>query len=210
MKPFPTIEQAYAHVCREALRQNVMTVNTDTFPRAVLASRGMKLGLGSRKQSDFTKSKGVGVGVGVGERCSYYGNYKHTHESCFKLNGYPMWWLELQGKKKNDGDGTDKRMGKAVVVIVESDLSLIPQIESSQDENTASNISNTGSVFISNPSNKNNDAWLLDSGATDHMTYDANDFTWTSLPRRTSMANANGLFPQLQGLALYLYLLPYT
>jgi len=44
MKPFPSVEQAYAHVRREAIRQQVMTShNTDGIPGAVLASKGLML-----------------------------------------------------------------------------------------------------------------------------------------------------------------------
>ncbi|XP_057956899.1 glycine-rich RNA-binding protein-like [Malania oleifera] len=38
--------------------------------------------------------------------------------------------------------------------------------------------------------------WILDSGATDHMTFDENDFSKISQPRRTCVSNANGVLPQ--------------
>lgn len=44
LHPFPTVEQAYAHVRREALRQAVMNASDEPSPGAVLASRGLKLG----------------------------------------------------------------------------------------------------------------------------------------------------------------------
>ncbi|XP_010271289.1 PREDICTED: uncharacterized protein LOC104607361 [Nelumbo nucifera] len=45
MHPFPTIEQAYTHVRREAIRQRVMiTGNNTETPGAVLASKGVKTG----------------------------------------------------------------------------------------------------------------------------------------------------------------------
>lgn len=43
IQPFPTVEQAYAHVRREALRQAVMTTGSpDDTPGAVLASKSFK------------------------------------------------------------------------------------------------------------------------------------------------------------------------
>ncbi|KAK6912293.1 hypothetical protein RJ641_024386 [Dillenia turbinata] len=42
-------------------------------------------------------------------------------------------------------------------------------------------------------------AWILDSGATDHMTYDAIDFLTTSPPRRTTIANANRVLSSVTG-----------
>jgi len=42
MRPFPSIEQAYAHVHREALRQAVMSAeDTHTAYGAVLATKGL-------------------------------------------------------------------------------------------------------------------------------------------------------------------------
>jgi len=87
MRPFPTIEQAYAHVRREAIRQAVMVTGGSTDTQgAVLASKGFKTG---QSTSDGTK-------------CSHCGNLKHTRDNCFKLHGYPDWWNELQAQKRRD------------------------------------------------------------------------------------------------------------
>jgi hypothetical protein len=54
MHPFPTIEQAYAHVCREAVRQAVMiTGNSTGTPGAVMASKSFKPG---QTTPPFTRS----------------------------------------------------------------------------------------------------------------------------------------------------------
>ena len=36
-------------------------------------------------------------------------------------------------------------------------------------------------------------SWIIDSGATDHMTFDPDDFLNTTQPRRTCIANVNGV-----------------
>ena len=36
-------------------------------------------------------------------------------------------------------------------------------------------------------------SWIIDSGATDHMTFDPDDFLNTTKRRRTCIANANGV-----------------
>ena len=43
IRPFPTIEHAYAHVRREKIRHVVMLTGTDTTG-AVMASKGVKIG----------------------------------------------------------------------------------------------------------------------------------------------------------------------
>jgi hypothetical protein len=44
--------------------------------------------------------------------------------------------------------------------------------------------------------------WLLDSEATDHMTFDPTDLFHHSSPRRTSIVNANGMISPVTGAGL--------
>lgn len=67
LKPFPTIEQAYAHVRREDTRQTVMTSGVENITSgAVMATKGSKFGqlptLVAGKNNFFSKSKGSSDG----------------------------------------------------------------------------------------------------------------------------------------------------
>ena len=200
LKPFPTVEQAYAHVRREAVRQAVMTAsNGEEAAGAVMASRSLKQGPSIATNSlslngKFSKSNGPSNDM----KCSHCGNSKHTRDTCFKLHGYPDWWHELQAKRQRDGNGKDggasknaaNGTGKAAIASAESQLSLIPTTTVDLD---------TGMSFLGTNTTKSYDGWILDSGATDHMTYDASDFSERSSPRRTSIANANGDISLVKG-----------
>lgn len=50
--------------------------------------------------------------------------------------------------------------------------------------------------------NDDTGAWLSDSGATDHMTFVATNFTPTSLSRRTNITNANGAISPIIGVSV--------
>lgn len=126
MKPFPTVEQAYAHVRREALRQAVMTDNSNELSGAVLASKGLKL----QSSKIFSQSKHKEPSNGT--KCSHCGGNKHTSETCFKLHGYPDWWIDFQARKRRDT--TESNPGKAAVATVEPHLSLIPKSSSHTTE----------------------------------------------------------------------------
>ena len=70
----------------------------------------------------------------------------------------------------------------------ESQLSLISVAEPSV---STLDQGNCGQVFCSSTT-QNDGAWIIDTRATDHMTFDPNDFSNTTPPRRTCIANANG------------------
>ena len=139
MRPFPTIEQAYAHVRREAIWKTVMiTGGTNDNSRAVLASKGFKAGKVASSSTGFLSLGSGKFGVSSkpqklhdGTKCTHCGNMKHTHETCFKLHGYPDWWNELRARKRLDATRTDGETGKATLAIVKSSLSLTSLIESS-------------------------------------------------------------------------------
>lgn len=129
MRPFPSIEQAYSHVRREALQQVVISAgDPDSTSGAVLATKGLKLkpapsyaGAASSphpRRPNVTPRSRNSETTHDGLKCSYCGKQNHASENCFKKNGYPDWWYELQAKKKN-GTGTDASTGKVAVASAE-------------------------------------------------------------------------------------------
>ena len=72
------------------------------------------------------------------------------------------------------------------MVTCDPSLSLIPQVESPHDPGTSGK-----TLHIS--THNDDDHWILDSGATDHMTFDLNDFSNVTQPRRSCVTNANGV-----------------
>jgi len=188
MKPFPSVEQAYAHVRREAIRQQVNTGhNTDGIPGAVLASKGLMLINSTLNRTTKTRT------TNDARKCSHCFNQKHIRENCFQLHGYLDWWHDLQARKRRNGAGTTGIPGKAAVVVAtKPHLSVIQPVPTSTKAPPHLNSGNSGLALLTSHSDTACNTWLLDSGATDHMTFDTSDFSHTSSPRRTSIANANG------------------
>ena len=190
LKPFPSIEQAYAHVRREDLRQPVMISGAEVVTSgAVMATKGVRYG-----QSQTLLKSGSSSRL-RSSKCTHCGSTKHTREACFKVHGYLDWWHELQALKKRDGPATEDVRGRVAVATTESQLSLIPVVEPSI---STPDQGNCGQVFCSSTTH-NDGAWIIDSGAMDHMTFDPNDFSNTTPPQRTCIANANGATYQVTG-----------
>ncbi|KAJ0076192.1 hypothetical protein Patl1_34303 [Pistacia atlantica] len=143
---------------------------------ALLATKGLKLG-SSAHPPTMHNGKHKSRASSDGLKCSHCGNSRHTRDTCFKLHEYPDWWNDLQAKKGRDLGTKDAGSSQATVVTAE------PQLSSS----------NSVCACYTSTNDANSGAWLLDSGATDHMTFSVMDFITTSLPKRTNIANANGI-----------------
>ncbi|KAL5833543.1 hypothetical protein ACOSQ3_017217 [Xanthoceras sorbifolium] len=193
-------DQAYAHVQREDIRQTVMTSGADTALGAVIASKGIK----ASKSYTLTKTGSPALSSGKsnpphktqiqpdGGKCTHCGNTRHTRETCFKLHGYLDWWNEFQTRKKREGAGSNEGIGRAAMVNVEPHLSLISKAESPNNSMPLNDQGNYGQVLLSF-NHRDDRVWIIDSGATDHMTFDPNDFSQTTPPRRNRIGNANGV-----------------
>jgi hypothetical protein len=114
--------------------------------------------------------------------CTHYDENKHTKDMCFQLHGYPKWWYELKGKK-------DERNGHATFV-TNTNLNTLVSLNSQPQPSTQDPGIISSTNLVSNGERINN--WISDSGATDHMTYDYNDFKTKSVPQRKAISNANG------------------
>jgi hypothetical protein len=209
MRPFPSIEQAYAHVRREALQQSVMSSGEpEVNPGPVLATKGLKLNpapshVGATSsphqgKPHVTPRSRNARNAPTAVKCSHCGKQNHLSDNCFKKNGYPDWWYELQAKRKKDSGGADTNTSTVAAMSAEPHLSLIPQTKS-PNANLVSDIGKIGSGLATSSSDGNRNAWILDSAATDHMTFDDTDFTTRSTPWRTCVENANGVVSPVIG-----------
>lgn len=156
----------------------------------------MKFGQGSGKPS---KSRSQSESEG----CTHCGNAKHTRETCIKLHGYPDWWDEYKSRKPHEV-AAKIGSGRAAIAHAEPRLSLLPQPESFDrpaPNHGSSTLSDSGNIGFSLLSSTETDynGWIIYSGATDHMTYDSNDFINSTPPRRSNIVNANGVIYPVTG-----------
>ena len=101
MSPFPSLEQAYAHVRRESNRQDIMMKNgQETVVNSVaMATRGYRpreVNFNTDKFSNFKDKSKL--------KCSHCGGTRHTREQCFEIVGYPEWWKNTKKKQQNDAN----------------------------------------------------------------------------------------------------------
>lgn len=75
----------------------------------------------------------------------------------------------------------------------EPQLSLVSQFESKDEPTTTLSDQGNSNCALLNSTQGYHRDWIVDSGATDHMTFSSNDFVKFTQPRRTRIANANGV-----------------
>ncbi|GAU14936.1 hypothetical protein TSUD_47290 [Trifolium subterraneum] len=93
-------------------------------------------------------------------KCNYCNGDNHFREGCFKLHGYPDWHPKGKTTLNNKTENTKAHLSTAAGFVTKSGIS-----------NSAHNLS----VIT-----KNSD-WIIDTGATDHMTCDQH-MCWYSDP----------------------------
>jgi hypothetical protein len=169
-----------------------MTLGAESAPGMVMNSKGLKAGryhtpmktgflsLNNDRPNPSVKMLAPSDGM----KCTHCDKAKHTRETCFKLHGYPDWWHELQTRKKRDTPNGST--GRVAIATGEPSLSLTSHAETTH--NSGNNIN-----VLHSSTHTADDNWILDSRATDHMTFDSNDFSHTTLPRRSHVATANGV-----------------
>jgi GAG-pre-integrase domain len=118
--------------------------------------------------------------------CTNCGKKNHSRESCFKIVGYPEWYPEFKKKKQAEAASTGEK-GKATLVVTGK------AEKGSEGE---------GNVYLShsNFGTKKNNSWIIDSGATDHMTFCKNDMNEYSEPEKIEILNANGISYPVTGM----------
>jgi GAG-pre-integrase domain/Integrase core domain len=200
LRPFPTLEQVFALVNREENRQGVMLNKEIGVENSmVMFAKGPALTMNKPNFNSKFKTGSV-------EGCTHCGFTNHTRDRCFKIIGYPEGWKDRKKKRQQRGEAhmvtshpkevalngsdasrptsstaADPSTAQAATIISMNKHSILPPVEN-KEGNTC---------FVSDYSTNNLD-WIIDSGATDHMTYSAKDLVKTSKPRRMEIVNANG------------------
>jgi GAG-pre-integrase domain len=117
--------------------------------------------------------------------CTNCGKKNHTKEGCYKLIGFPDWYSEFKNRKAAEAATTIEK-GKAT-------LAVTGKVERATD--------GEGNIFLSQDKSytMKNKSWIIDSGATDHMTFCKDDISNCSKLEKIEILNANGMSSPVTG-----------
>lgn len=119
-------------------------------------------------------------------KCTFYGQNCHPEDTCFQKHGVLEWFPELKNKlrvKEQAANGACESRA-SIAIAAPSTKEVMPTLgDPSQSlltrTNPSESPSNTGimgHVLLASDI-EHHTGWILDSGATDHMTFDKNLFT---------------------------------
>ncbi|XP_048232868.1 uncharacterized protein LOC125370622 [Ricinus communis] len=167
--PLPSLEEAYSLVRREVQRQVTMGTKNYFEDSALMIQKST---------SQVTPSVPVNSTTSNSRFCTHCNSTRHTVDVCWKKHGYSEWYKLKQAEKKN------KKYAQIVVTDTSTpSASHVSQVSPQQG--------NSSLTYISTTSN----TWVIDSGATYHMTSNSSILTslmsspvkFVQVANRTSM-----------------------
>lgn len=164
--PLSSLREAFSEVRREEARQGVMM--------------GKSPSVGEVESSALVTKNEDGKSVGKKPWCEHCKRPGHTRDTCWKLHGKPLNWKK---KERNEGHalqaGTsdqEKQSPSSPSPFTKEQLDQLYKLLESQTSSCSiaqrGNFPNTALLSVT-PSH----TWIIDSGATDHMTGESSLFS---------------------------------
>jgi hypothetical protein len=196
------------------------TSENQTLASQVQSNNGGGRGIlqnSNRGRGGNNNGNGRGQNQGATRVCTHCGRTNHTVEKCFVKHGYPPGFqnrsknpsvnstssaetyssTELTSTSNNFSGGTVQEQYQQLLNLLQQHLTSTTLQNSTQttplDSNTNSVISSAGNVnSISSPLGKNFIPWIIDTGATHHITYSLSNFSHYKTITPFTMKMPNG------------------
>ena len=182
----PELEECYALVHRENVRSGVMNGQLENYEASAMVTRNRSnQNLSPQHQQDQKRPihpKTANGGDKSSYKCTHCDQTGHIKSRCYELMGYPEWWDHSRDSQKQNS----KKASTAIIVETKTE-----DDSGEKSSALAATTGNGGKVLnISTP--VSNSAWIIDSSAMDHMTFDSRQVSPLKSSSQNSVSTANG------------------
>ncbi|KAF7808820.1 uncharacterized protein G2W53_035563 [Senna tora] len=187
LDPLPTVNKALAMITNVEQQQEVLVTYGASSIES--ASAVLKGGKSDYDMKNFRRKEDKKL-----EKCSHCQMNGHLRETCFKLNGYPEWYRDLQERKKlqQPFSGNKKAVNVAASVMTDtpfdaqgdktqdwpSMLSMLEKMTKAvkgkvEERVNFAHLAGTSAEFAGTTVYKlfDDNSWIIDTGASSHMCY---------------------------------------
>ncbi|KAH9763832.1 retrovirus-related pol polyprotein from transposon RE1 [Citrus sinensis] len=158
----PDLEECYSLIRREDIRQSKLNKKVDSETSAMIARQ--------QPQRKFVDKSSL--------HCTHCRKKGHTKEQCFEIIGYPDWW---DTRKKNTKHGSKTAVAESTSTTnlrKESSVQIATSVSPGKALKTLTPVINS--------------TWIIDSGATDHMTFDSRQVSQLKPYSQKHISTTNG------------------
>ncbi|KAJ9697393.1 hypothetical protein PVL29_009284 [Vitis rotundifolia] len=198
-QPLPSIGEVFSEVRREESRRNVMLGKKGPGV-AIEGSTLVTTSGGYNKAAAFQRK--------LDERprvwCDFCSKPRHTRENCWKIHGKPANWKGKTGDKPGQAIIPTANEAKTNPFTTKQMKHLLALLKSNSTSGTPNVfVAYTGNELYALSCRFKSTPWIIDSGASDHMTNSSNMFeSYSPCPGNKRVRIADGNFSPIVGKGL--------
>ncbi|KAJ8622962.1 hypothetical protein MRB53_031491 [Persea americana] len=189
MDPSLDLEHTYAYVRREANRQALLVGNLPAPDSVAMIAR--RSATPARQTTAAASNTPTSRSFDIGNKnsgssrpprsCTHCGGTGHTKSRCFDLIGYPEWWDPAKAPTKRNSKSPSTASTAAVVAEL-----------TSPDAAALHTSSGSPGKFFDSSTPNGTCTWIIDSGSTDHMSFDTDSLSTLKPSQTPVISTANG------------------
>ncbi|RVW16202.1 hypothetical protein CK203_074282 [Vitis vinifera] len=195
-QPLPSIGEVFSEVRREESRRNVMLGKKGPGV-AIEGSALVTTGGGYNKAATFQCKSDERPRVW----CDFCNKPRHTRENCWKIHGKPANWKGKTGDKPGRAIIPTANEAETSPFTTEQMEHLLALLKSNLTSSTYSvSLAHTSNELYALSCRFKSTSWIIDSGASDHMTNSSNMFeSYSPCPGNKKVRIADGNFSPIAG-----------
>ncbi|KAK2996779.1 hypothetical protein RJ639_025625 [Escallonia herrerae] len=171
--PIPELEACHALIRRESVRRTKMVEESERTEASAMVTRYRP----SQNQPKPTNAADKST-----YKCTHCNQNGHTKNRCYELVGYPEWWDHNRDPRKRNF----KRTSSTAVVETKTEDDVTGQ------HSALATAAGNGGKALNMSTLVTNSAWIVDSSATDHMTFDSRQVSTLKQSSQKFVTTANG------------------